>query len=265
MADWTKILSRGSVEDRRGFAPAAGGIGVLGVGIVLLISYLNTGTIDLGYVASALQQLPSGAPADSAQFAGEDDYEVFASTVLGSTNDHWNAAFASEGRAYDEPLLVLFRTGTASACGGAESAVGPHYCPNDETIYLDETFFDDLRQLGGEGDVAQAYVIAHEAGHHVQQELGVLNAAGNGDSVAVELQADCLAGAWANSLRGEGVFEPGEIREAMDAAAAVGDDRIQQASTGRVNEETFTHGSSADRVDAFTRGYSSGKLSACGL
>lgn len=264
MADWTKILSRGRVEDRRGLAGAAGGAGALGLGLALLIGYLNTGSIDLGYLVNGLTQLTPPSAEEADRFAGEDEYEVFASSVIGSANEHWAAEFSRTGRAYEEPTLVLFRRATASSCGGAESAIGPHYCPLDETIYLDETFFEELRRLGADGDVAQAYVLAHEVGHHVQEELGLLDSSTNEESVRVELQADCLAGAWAHSLRDLGIFEPGEIREAMDAAAAVGDDRLQKAATGRVNPESFTHGSSAERVDAFTRGYSAGTLQACG-
>jgi predicted metalloprotease len=171
--------------------------------------------------------------------------------------------------------LVLFRTATNSACGTATSQIGPHYCPLDSTIYLDETFFDELtNRLGATGgDVAEAYVIAHEVGHHVQNELGIMNrvqtqqqalpSQANELSVQLELQADCFAGLWAHSIRDIGVFETNEIREAMDAAAAVGDDRIQERTQGYVNPENWTHGSSDQRVEWFNKGYQTGELSAC--
>lgn len=167
---------------------------------------------------------------------------------LGQNNDMWAQIFAENNRSYT-PTLVLFRQATTSSCGTATSQVGPHYCPLDQTIYLDETFFDELRNRFGAqgGDVAEAYVISHEVGHHAQNELGIMNQVNNtGDnkaSIQLELQADCFAGLWAHSIRDLGVFGPGEIREAMDAAATVGDDRIQERVTGYINPESWTHGS----------------------
>ena len=269
MADWGKILSRGRVEDRRAMGPGAvgGGLGIAGLALVVLFNYFNTGQIDLGSVLNELQnvQVRQDPSFNAADFEGADSYEVFASTVVGSTNDLWGRVFAAQNKTYQEPTLVLFRGGTQSACGGASSQVGPHYCPLDGVIYLDETFFDQLQQLGAQGDVAQAYVIAHEVGHNVQNQLGVLQAEhSQSDSIAVELQADCYAGLWAYSIRDLGIFGPNEIREAIDAAAAVGDDRIQSAYVGRITPETWTHGSSDQRVDAFTRGYTTGEVAACG-
>jgi predicted metalloprotease len=211
------------------------------------------------------------------EFQGEDDYEVFASTVLGSNDKTWNEIFTANQLTYTPPNLVLFRTQTNSACGGANSQVGPHYCPLDETIYLDETFFDVLTErFGAEGgDVAEAYVIAHEVAHHVQNELNIMDevqtrqqSAGSQEeanqySVALELQADCFAGVWANSIKDLGVFLPGEINEAIDAAESVGDDRIQQAVQGRVSPESWTHGSSQQRKDWFNIGYETGDPSRC--
>ncbi len=268
MADWGKILSRGNVEDRRAMGPGTigGGLGIAGIALVLLFNYLNTGTIDVNDVLNQLQtvQVQSDPSYNKADFEGADSYEVFASTVLGSTNDLWTKVFAQTNKTYAEPKLVLFRGSTNSACGGADSRVGPHYCPYDQTIYLDETFFDELQKLGGKGDVAQAYVIAHEVGHNVQEQLGLLNAETTPqDSVKVELQADCFAGLWAYSIRDLGIFVPNEIQEALDAAAAVGDDRIQSTYQGRVTPETWTHGSSAQRVQAFNNGYTTGQPSAC--
>lgn len=252
-------------------APVAiGGLGLGGVALMLLLNVL-TGGEDSSQVLNELQKivLDQQNTQVAGDFEGEDEYEVFASTVLGSNNDTWEQIFLSENKKYNDPRLVLFRTATESACGGATSQVGPHYCPTDKTIYLDETFFDELTDRFGArgGDVAESYVIAHEVGHHVQQELGVFEKYGafsnNDVSVRMELQADCFAGLWANSVKYQGVFEPGEIEEAIDAAAAVGDDRIQEKVTGYINPETWTHGSSEERVMWFNRGYEEGDLSSC--
>lgn len=268
MAIWDKITSRGNVEDRRGMPMAVGGgLGIGGLAVVLAITYLSGG--DLGDVLSQIDpnQIVQEQPAqDASQFEGEDSYEVFASSVLGSANDVWVRIFAEEGEEYVGPKLVLFRALTESSCGNASAQVGPHYCTLDKTIYLDETFFEELtNRLGAKGgDVAEAYVIAHEVGHHVQNLLGTnQGVSSNEDSVKLELQADCYAGIWANSLKDQNVFEVGEIGEAMDAAEAVGDDRIQEKVTGQVNPESWTHGSSADRVDWFTKGYDAGSFEAC--
>lgn len=280
MARWDRIRSRGDVQDRRGMGRpglAIGGLGGVGLIVYLLVSLLGGGS----GLEDVLGQL-EGAPAtpsqtQPAEFRGEDDYEVFASTVLGSTNDTWNAVFDTSELSYVEPTLVLFRDATSSGCGAANSAVGPHYCPLDETIYIDETFFDELvNRLGATGgDVAEAYVIAHEVGHHVQKRLGVMEQVqqaqqsastqeeANDLSVRLELQADCFAGVWANSLRDTGVFLPGEINEAIDAAAAVGDDRIQERVEGQISPERWTHGSSAQRVDWFGRGFENGDPTTC--
>lgn len=270
MALWDKIASRGNVQDRRGVGPLAfGGAGIAGLALYAAVTLLSGGSLlDVagGVANMALQEGVSFSPSSSEEYEGADAYEVFASTVLGSANDVWQREFSRIGRTYKEPTLVLFRGSTQSACGGASSQTGPHYCPLDETIYLDETFFEELTARYGArgGDVAQAYVIAHEVGHHAQYLLGALDAGNsNEESVAIELQADCYAGVWAHSLRDRDVFAPREIEEAIDAAAAVGDDRIQERTTGRVNPETWTHGSSADRMAWFTRGYDGGTLASC--
>lgn len=274
MAYWDKLGSRGNVEDRRGMAPLAfgslGGAGFVGVAIVLLLNILGgSGSGSLNDILTQLQATSGQQQTvDSSEFAGVDDYEKFTSIVLGSSNDVWNGIFSENGKDYQEPRLVLFRSATASGCGFASAEVGPHYCPADNTIYIDETFFDELKKLGaGGGDVAEAYVIAHEVGHHVQNELGVMDqlnpAEDNQASINLELQADCFAGIWAHALSGSGVFMPGEINEAIDAAAAVGDDRIQQTVTGQISPETWTHGSSDQRVEWFNKGYDSGKPTDC--
>jgi uncharacterized protein len=270
MADWGKILSRGNVEDRRGMAPAVGGIGLTGIALLVIFNLLMGG--DAGDILGQLESIPieNQSNLNAQEFEGQDNYEVFASTVLGSNNDMWSNVFNKMGRTYEEPRLVLFRQATQSKCGLSTSQVGPHYCPLDQTIYLDETFFDEVQNRFGAqgGDVAEAYVIAHEVAHHAQNQLGIMEeiqsqGKNNENSINLELQADCFAGLWANSIKGLGVFEPGEIREAMDAASAVGDDRIQEKVTGQVNPETWTHGSSEQRKNWFNRGYESGSLSSC--
>ncbi len=266
MANWWKIGSRGNVEDRRGFAPVAGGISLTGLALIVAFNFLTGGDLsDLLYQLDALPRETSQRQVTD-QYEGADEYETFASTVLGSNNELWATTFQENGLTYQPPRLVLFRTATNSGCGSATSQVGPHYCPLDQTIYIDETFFDELtNRLGAQGgDVAEAYVIAHEVGHHVQYQLQTLGRVQtNEDSIKLELQADCYAGLWAHSLRDEQIFEPGEIGEAMDAAAAVGDDRIQERVSGYVNPESWTHGSSDQRVEWFTRGYESGSLDRC--
>lgn len=269
MANWDILKSRGNVEDRRSLGPMAlgGGLSLTGVILIVALNYLNGGSLtDVAGQLLNVQTQSTQTSVNTAEFEGIDTYEAFASTVLGSNNDTWEQIFAANNRNYEEPRLVLFRGGTESTCGGATSEVGPHYCPADQTIYLDETFFDALKtRLGGDnGDVAQAYVIAHEVGHHVQHLLGTAdNATDNASSIKLELQADCYAGVWANSIKNQNVFEPNEIEEALSAAAAVGDDRIQKASTGRVNPESWTHGSSEERVTWFNQGYNSGDAAAC--
>ena len=265
MADWGKILSSGNVEDRRGspLGIIGGGVGILGVGLALLVSFLSGQPVDLGSVISQLEQSAGQSSYTTQDFEGKDDYEKFTSAVLGSSNDVWRKIFEQNGRQYQEPRLVLFRTATQSGCGIATSDVGPHYCPLDSTIYIDETFYDVLKtqfQAKG-GDVAEAYVVAHEVGHHVQHQLGIIDTSitlTNQESINTELQADCFAGIWANSVAHLNIFEPGEINEALDAASAVGDDRIQAKVQGQVTPETWTHGSSEQRVKWFNTGYETG-------
>lgn len=270
MADWSKILQRGNVEDRRAMGPMAfGGLSVTGLALLFLFNVLTGGTPEdfLSQLENVSVQPQSNI--SQQQFEGNDSYEQFASTVLGSNNAMWSQLLTEANKSYQEPRLVLFRSATDSSCGTATSTVGPHYCPHDQTIYLDETFFDEMKSRFGAkgGDVAEAYVIAHEVAHHVQNQLGIMDEVyaerSNDSSIKLELQADCFAGLWANSIKEQNVFEPGEIEEAMDAAAAVGDDRIQEAVTGSVNPERWTHGSSEQRKEWFNRGYTSGQLAEC--
>ncbi len=274
MARWDKLSQRGNVEDRRGVSAQGigGGLGLVGFAAIIVFSLIAGGDTSqiIGTVLEDINNTQATQQTDvqPEEFAGEDDYEVFVSTVLGSANETWANIFAQTGQTYDEPRLVLFRGSTSSRCGGATAAIGPHYCPADSTIYIDETFFDELQSRFGArgGDVAEAYVVAHEVAHHVQYELNLdsqIDRSSNQDSVNFELQADCFAGIWAHSISDLGVFEPGEIDEAIDAAEAVGDDRIQERTTGTIRPEDWTHGSSAQRKAWFERGYSTGQPSSC--
>ena len=207
----------------------------------------------------------------------EDRAAAFVSAVLGNTEDVWDAVFRKSGSTYQQPRLVLFRRSTPTACGQGESAMGPFYCPGDRKVYLDLDFFDTLRaRLGAPGDFAQAYVVAHEVGHHVQNLLGVTGKVDgmrgkvsqtqmNALSVRVELQADCLAGVWAHhSQQGKGWLEQGDLEEALNAASKIGDDTLQkQQGRGTVVPESFTHGTSAQRVSWFRKGFDGGTVAQC--
>ncbi len=271
MALWDKIGSRGNVEDRRGLGATGAGLSVGGIALLLAINYFSGGSVTdvLPTILNGIAPTEQISSEEARQYDGTDSYELFASQVVGSTDDTWTRIFSEQGKTYQKPKLVIFRGSTQSGCGGADSSTGPHYCPRDSTMYLDETFFDELTsRLGAKGgDVAQAYVIAHEVGHHVQNQLGaserVEQEGTNEASVKLELQADCYAGVWAYGVQQQGVFEPAEINEAIDAAAAVGDDRIQQKAEGRVTPESWTHGSSEQRVAWFTRGFESGNPASC--
>jgi predicted metalloprotease len=266
---------RGNIEDARG---RSGGRAIpVGIGAVIVLGLLSwaTGTDFL----SLLNQPGTTQSADSqgpVQSTPQEERKVdFVDAVAGDVQ----ATFAQAlGGRYQPTRVVLFRDAIQSACGSAESATGPFYCPGDSKVYLDLGFFDELTQrFGAPGDFAQAYVIAHELGHHVQHLLGLDQATrgaavgANSASVALELQADCLAGLWGHAASQSGRFkaghvelEPGDAEEALRAAAAIGDDRLQKMSTGRVMPDRFTHGTSAQRVEAFRRGMDSGDLRACG-
>ena len=204
-----------------------------------------------------------------------DESVVFVRKILGETEDAWNGIFAAAGERYVEPKLVLFSGGVSSACGMASAATGPFYCPSDQKVYLDTAFFEDMRtQFDAAGDFAQAYVIAHEVGHHVQNLTGVLpqfnrqrqsmsESEANAMSVRVELQADCYAGIWGRYTDQKGILERGDIEEALNAAAQIGDDALQKRSQGYVVPDSFTHGTSEQRAKWFRRGFDTGKVSAC--
>ena len=258
-----------------GRVAVGGGLG--GVLLLLLSMFLGVDLSGLGGgsapVPGAAQQQQE-APGQAA--LPEDEARRFISRVLAETEQVWNQAFQALGRRYEEPVLVLYSGATRSGCGAAQAQVGPFYCPADKRVYIDLDFMGRLlRQLGAPGDFAAAYIVAHEVGHHVQNELGVLERVeglkrrtdqrtANELQVRVELQADCLAGLWAKRAHeARRILEAGDIEEGFRAAAAVGDDTLQRKSQGYVQPETFTHGSSEQRLRWFRRGLESGQLSAC--
>jgi uncharacterized protein len=273
---WESGRRSTNIEDRRGMGGGAmvggGGLGVLV--LVLIVSFF-TGQNPL----ELLQQVDSGAPAGDAVPTGappaDDPQAQMVSAVLGDTEDTWSRIFAERGSTYEEPVLVLFERVVQSACGQASAAVGPFYCPADHKVYLDLSFFRDLdRRFGAPGDFAQAYVVAHEVGHHVQTLLGVssrVNAAraraseveGSELSVRQELQADCFAGVWGHHAGRRDWLEEGDVEEGLRAAAAIGDDRLQQQGQGRIVPESFTHGSSEQRQRWLRRGLQSGDIGQC--
>ena len=265
-----------NVEDRRGMRAGLGGgvgrvsgLGLGGVLVLLALGWLMTGD-PLGFLGGGGVPVDSTAPSSSGP--PTDPGGVFASQVLADTEDTWTELFRQSGQRYQPPKLVLFSGAVDSACGTNSSAVGPFYCPGDQRVYIDLTFFHELDQrFGAPGDFAQAYVIAHEVGHHVQNLTGVFENArrsasradANALSVAQELQADCYAGVWGFYAAKRGVLQPGDAEEGLRAAGAIGDDRIQRRTQGQVTPETWTHGSSEQRVRWLRTGMESGKPSAC--
>src|SRR4030042_870706 len=277
---WRDSRQSDNIEDRRGMSiprgAKIGGISGLGLLAVVLIGMV------LGIDPTVLLQggpeiqTPSISVERSGRPAVNDDPRDFVAVVLGETEDVWHDAFGKMGRTYQAPTLVLFSRAVESACGMAGSAVGPFYCPSDHKIYLDLSFFEDLQtRFGASGDFAQAYVIAHEVGHHVQSLLGVSQKVNeiqsrvnpserNKLSVRMELKADCLAGVWAHRAeKSRHILEAGDIEEGLHAASAIGDDRIQRKPQGYVVPDAFTHGSSAQRVRWFKIGLELGNLQAC--
>jgi predicted metalloprotease len=275
---WREGRRSQNVEDRRG---ARTGFRLGGGGIVLLLLaawLLGVNPLEVlsllagGGGSSGTMQLPEPSPGAAATDEGAD----FVSVVLADTEDTWSVLFAQAGSRYEAPRLVLFSQIVQSACGTAQAAMGPFYCPRDQTVYIDLSFYRELRdRFGAPGDFAQAYVIAHEVGHHVQTLLGTSEqvraaqqrageAEANALSVRLELQADCYAGVWAHHAhRARQVLEAGDVEEGLGAAAAIGDDRLQRQSQGQVVPESFTHGSSRQRVEWFSRGLETGSLEAC--
>jgi predicted metalloprotease len=267
-----------NIEDRRGMRMGGPvGIGGGGIGtilIILLISWL-TGVNPLSLLdmsGGAPTSAPSEVPTGS---GGDDPQSRFISVVLADMEDTWTEIFAKAGERYQLPVLVLFNDAVQSACGSASSATGPFYCPADSKVYLDLSFFRELDQnFGAPGDFAQAYVVAHEVGHHVQNVLGVnqqvsrlqqqvSKTEANQLSVRLELQADCYAGIWGHYASRQDLLDPGDVDEGLQAAAAIGDDRLQRQSQGRVVPESFTHGSSQQRAEWLRRGLSNGRIEDC--
>lgn len=261
-----------NIEDRRGLGMGTIGGGGIGMLLIVLAVSCLTGTNPLALLDMAeqvapqqTQQVPTGAPAN-------DPAAEFVAVVLGDTEETWKRVFQSAGRQYQEPVLVLFDGSVQSACGGASSASGPFYCPLDRKVYLDLSFFRELDQrFGAPGDFAAAYVIAHEVGHHVQTLLGISGqvrdsqqgqsrAGANQLSVAMELQADCLAGVWGHHANRKQLLDPDDVSEGLQAAAAIGDDRLTR---GRVSPESFTHGTSEQRARWLRQGLSTGDINSC--
>lgn len=266
-----------NVEDRRGVRVSRGFVGG-GIGTIVLILFALYLGIDPTFLlnqAPTVSVPPTGTSRE-ARPAEENRLAEFVSVVLADTEDTWNDLFRQAGGQYREPTLVLFTEAVDSACGFAESAVGPFYCPRDEKVYIDLEFYRELRdRFRAPGDFAQAYVVAHEIGHHVQNLLGiseqvqnararVSQAQGNRLSVRLELQADCLAGVWANHAdRARSIIEEGDVEEALGAASAIGDDRLQKQARGFVVPDAFTHGTSEQRVRWFRRGLEEGDIERC--
>lgn len=275
------------LEDRRGesFGGGGGGLrlggGRMGIGGLLVLLVLSvvfktdlTGALG-GGGASMPSAAPAGAPRAPAQTSAEEEQLVkFVSFVLDDAQANWEKVFAAGGAQYRRAKLVLFRDAVQTGCGAAESATGPFYCPADEKVYVDLNFYDELRRrFGAPGDFAQAYVLAHEIGHHVQNVLGTERKmrqlqqrnpeARNELSVRLELQADCYAGIWGRAAQQEGRLDAGDVEEALKAASAVGDDRISEMTGNSIRPESFTHGSAAQRMTWFRRGFDTGDMNSC--
>lgn len=266
---WRGRRESTNVDDRRGVS--GGGIaiggGILGV-IALLVNFLMGGEVD----TSQLPMPGAGNTMTAEQQAAQDTQAKFVKVVMAETEDVWNELFRSAGSSYREPGLVLFNGSTQSGCGYASAQTGPFYCPGDMGIYIDLSFYNDLKsRFGADGDFAMAYVVAHEVGHHVQKLLGKSDEMArlrqsaskeeyNRYSVMLELQADFYAGVWAHYIQNKGLLDRGDIEEALTAANAIGDDRLQKEAQGYVVPESFTHGTSAQRMYWFKKGYESGDV-----
>ncbi len=283
---WGDMRGSDNVDDREGAGPPArrlgSGVKLGGAGLIAVVAIsLLLGLNPLDVLVSLQGGAPPSAPTQSAPPptpsgpGARDGTKEFVVRILGDTEDTWSKLFGQMGGEYHAPRLVLFQGAVESACGLARSAVGPFYCSADSRVYLDRSFFEDLAQrFGAPGEFARAYVIAHEIGHHVQNQLGITEkmaqqrarggeARSNALSVQLELQADCFAGVWGHFARQRNLLEPGDVESGLEAAAAIGDDRIQRQSQGHVSPESFTHGSSAQRVGWFRTGLDSGDVRQC--
>ncbi|WP_233143388.1 neutral zinc metallopeptidase [Aggregatibacter actinomycetemcomitans] len=270
---WQGRRESSNVEDRRSSGGGFGGgrpTGILGLIIILVGAYYG---VDLsGLVGGVDVGATQTTPLQSQQ---EQELAGLSKVVLGDTEDVWNAYFAKHNKQYIEPTMVLYNGATPTACGTGQSAMGPFYCPNDQRVYLDLSFYNDMKnKLGAAGEAAFAYVIAHEVGHHVQNLFGTLSRVhrlqrqtsrteANQLSVKLELQADCYAGVWASLAIRKGLFESGDIEKAFNAAESVGDDRLQKRSQGYVVPDSFTHGTSAQRLQWFKRGVNTADPAQC--
>jgi uncharacterized protein len=278
---WTSGGQSKDIEDEReqtgggGFRPRGIHLGLGGILILLLLSWVFKRNF-----FTLIESVPGGAgetpvtQTDPARKSSEEPLVQFISFVLDDTQNTWRQILPSMGAQYRTAKLVLFRDMINSGCGAAEASSGPFYCPEDEKVYIDLGFYEELKsRFGAPGEFAQAYVLAHEVGHHVQTILGVEHQVRQQQqthpeqakalSVRMELQADCLAGVWGHSTARRNILEPGDVESGLGAAAAVGDDRLQRRSTGRVSPDSFTHGSSAQRVEWFMRGFNEGTVTAC--
>jgi uncharacterized protein len=276
---WTPGGRSDDLEDRRDQSGGGGGIGGMHIGIggmlvLLVLSLIFKRDFFSLIGGQGVATGPALSRPDPQRDAREEPTVQFVSFVLDDVQRTWTGILQQKGAAYPHAKLVLFRDQTYSGCGAAQAATGPFYCPADQKVYIDLGFYDELeRRFGAPGKFAQAYVLAHEIGHHVQNLLGIERkvrnlqgqnrGAANALSVRLELQADCFAGVWANSTQQRNLLESGDVESALGAAAAVGDDRLQKMSGGRVSPETFTHGSSAQRMDWFQRGTSGGAIESC--
>lgn len=268
---WRGERESSNIEDRRGMGPKVAVGGGLGTLLIIIIALLFGAD-----PRQLLEQVPDNPPSEIQSSrpvnSEEDELKQFVSVVLAKSEDVWSNVFQQNGRQYREPKLVLFTDQVRSACGMAGAAVGPFYCPGDEKVYIDLAFYEELRRrFNAPGDFAQAYVIAHEVGHHVQKLLGISDRVdamqgrmsqveANQLSVRLELQADFFAGVFARYVKDQGVLEPGDIEEALRAASAIGDDQIQRQTTGHVVPDSFTHGTSEQRLRWFRKGYDTGDI-----
>jgi len=270
---WKGRRESTNVDDRRGISGgglAAGG-GIVGVIVYLLYTFLSGGQVDPSQIPSV--QPTSQTEMSAEEKAADEERAKFVKVVLADTEDAWNKLFAAQGKDYPEPTLVMFRGAVQSACGTAQAAMGPFYCPGDQKVYIDLSFYEDMQiKLNAPGDFAMAYVIAHEVGHHVQTLNGtsaklqrlrqeVSETEFNRYSVKMELQADFLAGIWAHYAQQQKILQSGDVEEALNAANAIGDDMLQKKSQGHVVPDAFTHGTSAQRMYWFKKGYQTGDLS----
>lgn len=283
---WQGRRESDNVEDRRGDSTgSSGGLGGGGFrvprgkgGLILLVVVLVAGYYGVDLTPLLNGEAPVGQnQTQSQQVNSPEDNQMakFTSVILASTEDTWSQLFQKMGKQYQDPKLVLYRGATRTGCGTGQSVMGPFYCPADKTVYIDLSFYQEMKdKLGADGDFAQGYVVAHEVGHHVQNLLGIepkirqmqqgaSKAEQNRLSVKMELQADCFAGVWGHFMQNQQVLEQGDLEEALNAAQAIGDDRLQQQSQGRVIPDSFTHGTSEQRYTWFKRGFDSGNPNSC--